>query len=112
MPALTSRPCGPPRCVSATLLRTLWSQLVALQAQTPYRDARLARIADQGDYVLRNWPADQWPVTNRQLAPVPNRVELMRQLTYLTQAIAACNQQHISIWPLRLRFIQLLEQVL
>lgn len=102
----------PPRCASATLLQTLRFQLLALQVHTPYRGPRLARIADQVDYVLRSWPVDQWPVTNRQLALVPDREELLRQLTLLTQALAACDQQHTSTWPLQLPFVQLLEQVL
>ncbi len=42
-------------------LRTLYRSARHLQHSDPYAAARLARIADQAEYFLQQWPAHQWP---------------------------------------------------
>ena len=112
MPALTRRSGLPASCPSTALLRTLQLHLLALHAHSPYSGARLARIADQLEYVLRHWPADQWPVMNRHSGQVPDRLELLHSVASLSQQVAASNEQHTSPWPLHAQLVQLLKYIL
>lgn len=52
-------------------LRTIYQHLLLLQPGTPYRSARLARLADQTEYCLTQWPQPAWPQYSRQGELVP-----------------------------------------
>jgi hypothetical protein len=46
-----------------------------------YASARLARIADQAEYFLLQWPAAHWPASSRLALPVPGKQVLLGWLT-------------------------------
>ncbi|GGG50315.1 hypothetical protein [Hymenobacter glacieicola] len=63
------------------LLRTIRLHLLALHPTSPYRVARLVRIADQLEYVLSRWPLEGWPQASRQEATMPTKVALLTSIT-------------------------------
>ena len=52
-------------------LRTIYQHVLLLQPFMPYSTARLARLADQTDYCLMQWPLTQWPQYSRQGELIP-----------------------------------------
>lgn len=66
-----------------SVVRTLQLYLFALRPSVPYRAARLGRITDQLEYVILEWPAFQWPSSNRQGASVPAQATLLAQVMKL-----------------------------
>ncbi|RPD44089.1 hypothetical protein DNI29_22075 [Hymenobacter sediminis] len=82
---------------TATVLRTLRWELLHLSAADPYRAARLARLADQLDYVLQSWPVEQWPQGSADGTPLPTAAVLRSQLAALPSEAAAQQQALLSL---------------
>lgn len=78
-------------------LRDLYRTARNIQPHAPYAAARLARIADQAEYFLQQWPADQWPYATSTNSPIPSREVLLRWLT-TAKAQAAQAAQHPQPW--------------
>lgn len=73
LPGATSTPLPPARM----LLRELYRAARQLQFTTPYAPARLSRIADQAEYLLQEWPLEQWPPALHSGQPLPARHVLL-----------------------------------
>ncbi|WP_460621541.1 hypothetical protein [Hymenobacter tenuis] len=71
-----------------TALRDLYRAARRLHFSEPYAPARLARIADQAEYFLQEWPAERWPAGLHSGHPLPAREELL-QLVHETMRIKA-----------------------
>ncbi|UYZ63969.1 hypothetical protein [Hymenobacter weizhouensis] len=62
-------------------LRQLYRSARYISHKEPYAAARLARIADQAEYFLHEWPADQWPDRlSPSSQPLPARSVLLAWL--------------------------------
>lgn len=61
-----------------TALRSLYRAARHIRFADPYAGARLARIADQAEYFLQQWPTDEWPASlAEEAAAVPPRAVLL-----------------------------------
>ncbi|MBX0289453.1 hypothetical protein K3G63_03340 [Hymenobacter sp. HSC-4F20] len=69
----TSSPFPPAR----TALRELYRTVRHLHYTDPYAQARLARIADQAEYFLQAWPANEWPENLHATQALPPREVLL-----------------------------------
>ncbi|MDF7815198.1 hypothetical protein [Hymenobacter sp. YC55] len=70
-------------------LRTIYQHLLLLQPLTPYSTARLARLADQTEYCLTQWPRPAWPQYSRQGELVPPYSQVHRWVQQATHLLAA-----------------------
>ena len=61
-------------------LRGLCRSARHLQHQDPYAAARLARIADQAEYFLQQWPDEHWLAISRSNWPLPDKAVLLAWL--------------------------------
>lgn len=61
-------------------LRDLYRSARTIQHHAPYAAARLARIADQAEYFVQQWPASHWPYATSTNSPIPAREVLLRWL--------------------------------
>lgn len=60
-----------------TALRDLYRAARHLPSTDPYAPARLARIADQTEYFLQEWPPADWPEALHSGQPLPARQVLL-----------------------------------
>lgn len=70
-------------------LRDLYRTSRLIQHHDPYAAARVARIADQAEYFLQQWPSDQWPSVTSCHRTVPTREVT---LTWLASVKAQAHQ--------------------
>lgn len=77
---------------AARIVRLLYWDLLALQKTTPYRTARLRRIADQMQYAVQHWPVQAWPQFSPQGYPVPEQVRVVVELDTLPSELAVQHQ--------------------
>ncbi|MCA8830469.1 hypothetical protein [Hymenobacter pini] len=71
---LGENPAFPP---ARTALRDLYRSVRCLSSTDPYAPARLARVADQAEYFLLAWPAEEWPASLHSSQPLPTRQTLL-----------------------------------
>ena len=74
------------------IVRLLYWDLLALQTTTPYRQARLRRMADQMQYVVQHWPAQTWPTLSPQGHPVLEQRRVLADLATLPSGLDAQHQ--------------------
>jgi hypothetical protein len=71
----------PPESVQALpsrkALRDLYRAARHIAHSDPYAAARLARIADQAEYFLQQWPDALWPIVLHAAYPLPARHVLL-----------------------------------
>ncbi|WP_143436942.1 MULTISPECIES: hypothetical protein [Hymenobacter] len=72
----------------SVVLRGLLSQTRALSPSTPYATARLARLTDQSEYFLLQWPHDEWPHINRTGDSVPSKPLVINQISRVTTLLS------------------------
>jgi len=77
----SNRPDSTPPLAAQAALRDLYRTARCIPYHAPYAAARLARIADQAEYFLQEWPADQWPVHSQADWPMPAKDVLLAWLT-------------------------------
>jgi hypothetical protein len=77
----SSQPGPTPTASYQTALRDLYRAARLIPHHTPYAAARLARIADQAEYFLNQWPLEQWPTYSRSDSPIPTKDVLVSWLT-------------------------------
>ncbi|TGE03354.1 hypothetical protein [Hymenobacter fodinae] len=77
---------------AARIVRLLYWDLLALQQTTPYRSARLRRIADQMQYAVQHWPAQTWPQFSPQGYPIPEQVRVIADLADLPSVLVTQHQ--------------------
>jgi|GEM_PF-6549335 len=58
-------------------LRDLYRSARSLRHTDLYAPARLARIADQAEYFLQQWPIGHWPASSRLHCPTPGKNVLL-----------------------------------
>ncbi|UPL51069.1 hypothetical protein [Hymenobacter sublimis] len=58
-------------------LRDLYRVARRLHFTDPYAPARLTRIADQAEYFLHAWPAEEWPQALHSGQALPSRSVLL-----------------------------------
>jgi len=71
------RPESTPPLVARAGLRDLYRAARLIPYHAPYAAARLARIADQADYFLHEWPTKFWPAFSQPDWPVPAKEVLL-----------------------------------
>lgn len=86
----------PPACVA---LRDLYRTARHLPSTDPYTPARLARIADQADYLLDTWPTEQWPVALHSGQPLPARAVLLAWVAVARRDIGHAGTAAGTRWP-------------
>ena len=73
--------CFPPESVqslpSRKALRDLYRAARHISHSDPYAAARLARIADQAEYFLHEWPTELWPDAMNPDHVLPDRHVLL-----------------------------------
>lgn len=77
----SNQPAPAPIAAYQSALRDLYRAARLLPYHAPYAAARLARIADQAEYFLHQWPADRWPPCSRSDSPIPTKDVLLIWLT-------------------------------
>lgn len=82
-----------------TALRDLYRSLRHLPSSDPYAPARLARIADQAEYLLDSWPAEQWPAALHAGQPLPARAVLLGWVATARRDIAHAGTAPGTAWP-------------
>lgn len=70
-------------------LRTLYRSALPIRHTAPYAAARLARIADQAEYFLQQWPDEQWPTYLHSSQPLPAKAVLLAWLGKVRQETVA-----------------------
>jgi hypothetical protein len=70
-------------------LRTIYQHLLLLQPHTPYSTARLARLADQTEYCLAQWPLQLWPQYSRQGESIPAYAQVRHWVQQASQLLSA-----------------------
>ncbi|UOQ77273.1 hypothetical protein MUN84_00600 [Hymenobacter sp. 5516J-16] len=80
------------------MLRTIRLHLLALHPTSPYRVARLVRIADQFEYILVGWPRDNWPQASRQAATMPTQAALLTSIATAKALLATPAAQQELQW--------------
>ncbi|RFP66641.1 hypothetical protein D0N36_02765 [Hymenobacter lapidiphilus] len=86
----------PPACAA---LRNLYRTARHLPSADPYTPARLARIADQAEYLLDSWPAAQWPGALHSGQPLPARAVLLAWVATARRDIAHAGTAAGTSWP-------------
>lgn len=76
----SNRPAPTPAAAYQTALRDLYRAARLIPHHTPYAAARLARIADQAEYFLHQWPTELWPSCFQSNLPVPSKDVLLNWL--------------------------------
>ncbi|OUJ69175.1 hypothetical protein [Hymenobacter crusticola] len=81
------------------VLQALRQHLLVFDAPAPYAPARLRRIADQLEYVVQAWPAEQWPARPIPTTPpqrlrhaqrsTPERLAFQKHLRLLQASLRA-----------------------
>lgn len=79
MPFHRPEPTAPP--AAQTALRDLYRAARQIPYHAPYAAARLARIADQAEYFLHEWPVELWPTASPSDWPVPTKNVLLAWVT-------------------------------
>ena len=78
-------------------LRQLYRSARHISHTEPYAAARLARIADQAEYFLQQWPAELWPLRLHAAdQPLPGRAVLLAWLATAKQT--AAQSQAAAVW--------------
>jgi hypothetical protein len=73
-------PESAPQSATQKALRDLYRAARHIPYHDPYAAARLARIADQAEYFLHEWPTDQWPTLSHPDWPMPAKDVLLAWL--------------------------------
>ena len=81
------------------VLRDLYRTVRHLPSSDPYAPARLARIADQAEYLLETWPLADWPEALHSGQALPERHVLMGWLTTARREIGHAGTAAGTIWP-------------
>ena len=79
-------------------LRNLYRSARHIQHNAPYAAARLARIADQAEYFLQQWPDEQWPTVSQPDWPMPAKLVLIAWL----EAVKLDTEPYVAgntVWP-------------
>ena len=79
-------------------LRKLYRSARHIQHHAPYAAARVARIADQAEYFLQQWPDAQWPAVSQPDWPMPAKTVLVAWLDAVKQETAPYVAGNI-LWP-------------
>lgn len=82
-----------------TALRDLYRTVRHLPSTDPYAPARLARIADQMEYLLETWPAEQWPAALHSGQPLLARAVLMGWVAAARREIGHAGTAPGTSWP-------------
>ena len=82
-----------------TALRELYRTVRHLPSSDPYTPARLARIADQAEYLLDSWPAAQWPRALHSGQPLPARAVLLGWVAAARRDIGHAGTTPGTSWP-------------
>ena len=82
-----------------TALRDLYRTIRHLPSSDPYAPARLARIADQAEYLLGSWPAEQWPADLYSGQPLPARAVLLGWVATARRDIGHAGTAPGTSWP-------------
>ncbi|WP_022824897.1 hypothetical protein [Hymenobacter norwichensis] len=77
----SNQPVPSPTAAYQAALRDLYRAARLIPHHTPYAAARLARIADQAEYFLHQWPTELWPTYSRSDSPIPDKDVLMNWLS-------------------------------
>ena len=83
-------------------LRTIYQHLLLLQPLAPYSTARLARLADQTEYCLTQWPLAEWPQYSRQGEQLPPQAGVRRWVQQAAELLATLPsslcEKTVAIW--------------
>lgn len=88
-PLPSNRPAPVPTAAYQTPLRDLYRAARLIPHHAPYAAARLARIADQAEYFLHQWPGELWPTYSHSDSTLPTKDVLLSWL-----AAAKCEAEH------------------
>lgn len=94
----SNQPAPTPTATYHAALRDLYRAARLIPHHTPYAAARLARIADQAEYFLHQWPQEQWPAYSRSDSPIPAKDVLLSWLSAAKRE--AGHHQHAASAPL------------
>lgn len=95
---LSLQPPGPASLPPDRSLRNLYRSARCLQHQAPYAPARLARLADQAEYFIQQWPDHHWPTTSHSAWPVPAKAVLLAWLATVKREAAAGGTWSYARW--------------
>ncbi|RSK33061.1 hypothetical protein [Hymenobacter metallilatus] len=82
-----------------TALRDLYRTARHLPSTDPYAPARLARIADQAEYFLLNWPLEAWPAALHSGQPLPSRQALLAWVLMAQRELRQIGTSSDTPWP-------------
>ncbi len=82
-----------------TALRELYRVVRHLPSADPYAPARLARIADQAEYLLESWPLPDWPAALHSAQALPTRAVLLSWVTAARREIGYAGTTPGTPWP-------------
>lgn len=82
-----------------TALRDLYRAARHLPSTDPYAPARLARIADQTEYFLQEWPLPDWPEALHSGQPLPDRYVLLSWVLTARREINRAGTAPGTVWP-------------
>lgn len=83
----------------ARTLRDLYRTARSIRHSAPYAAARLARIADQAEYFLQQWPAGHWPDTSPAGQPMPPKDALLAQIAAASTEARRYASPAGRLWP-------------
>jgi hypothetical protein len=72
-------------------LRALTGQVAATWPVNQYSLTRLARIADQAEYFVENWPAEYWPLQTSKGVDIPPLKQLLEELAAIKHLCIPCH---------------------
>lgn len=82
-----------------TALRDLYRTARYLSSTDAYAPARLARIADQAEYLLQAWPLAEWPAALHSGQPLPPRQALLTWVLTAQREISQTGTAPGTVWP-------------
>ena len=82
-----------------TALRELYRAVRHLPSSDPYTPARLARIADQAEYLLESWPLYDWPAALHSAQTLPTRAVLLGWVSTARREIGHAGTTPGALWP-------------